>query len=213
MKECGLVRQLKTVLKAAGGVVATLLLGYLFISGGTDVLRRAGAAAPAPKMKAAEAAAPAVGGRPDTFADLAEAAKPTVVNIGTVQKVVRPRGPRGAVPGDPLQEFFERFFGGMPGQEQPQRPQQSLGSGVIIDKDGYILTNNHVIEKAGMIMVKLAPDLALIKIGAREELPVAKLGDSDTLRVGEWVVAIGNPFGLEQTVTAGGRQDVAADGC
>jgi serine protease Do len=101
---------------------------------------------------------------------------------------------------------------------QESRPQQSLGSGFIIDKDGYILTNNHVIENAGMIMVKLAnekeyeakvvgrdprTDLALIKINARGDLPVVRIGDSDSLQVGDWVLAIGNPFGLGQTVTAG----------
>jgi serine protease Do len=143
--------------------------------------------------------------------------KPAVVNISTIQAARQPRrGFRSPFRGqEPFEEFFERFFGGPMPQ---QRPQQSLGSGFLIDADGYILTNNHVIENAGMIMVKLADekeyeakvvgrdprtDLALIKINARGDLPVAPLGDSDSLQVGEWVIAIGNPFGLGQTVTAG----------
>jgi serine protease Do len=144
--------------------------------------------------------------------------KPSVVNISTTKLV---RGPmddffRGRdFPDFFGDDFFRRFFG-------DQRPrefrQKSLGSGFIIDKDGYILTNNHVVEKAEQIKVKLSDgkeydakvigtdpktDLALIKIRAPGDLPVARLGDSDRLEVGEWVVAIGNPFGLEQTVTTG----------
>ena len=96
--------------------------------------------------------------------------------------------------------------------------QKSLGSGFIIDKDGYILTNNHVVEKASLIKVKLSDgkeyeakvvgkdaktDIALIKIDAKNSLPVAALGDSDRLEVGDWVMAVGNPYGLDHTVTAG----------
>jgi serine protease Do len=121
------------------------------------------------------------------------------------------------------EDFFERFFG-----EPPQRERRSLGSGVIIDKGGYILTNNHVIEQADEIEVRLSDkrkftakvigkdpktDLAVIKIDAPSDLPVAKLGDSAKIRIGEWAIAIGNPFGLDQTVTVGvisavGRSDV-----
>jgi serine protease Do len=164
----------------------------------------------------------------DAFVQVAQAVKPAVVNISTTQKP-RPaeRGRRGQVPpqfreffGD---EFFERFFG-----EQPQRERQSLGSGVIVDKTGYILTNNHVIEKADEIEVRLSDkrkfkatvvgkdpktDLAVIKVDAPGDLPVAKLGDVNKVRIAEWVMAIGNPFGLDQTVTVGvvsavGRTDV-----
>jgi serine protease Do len=118
-------------------------------------------------------------------------------------------------PNDPFRDFFERFF-------KDQMPkdfrQQSLGTGVIIDKEGYILTNNHVVEMADEIKVKLADekeflakiigrdqktDLALIKIDSDKPLSPLPLGDSDSLEVGEWVVAIGNPFGLGNTVTAG----------
>jgi serine protease Do len=118
-------------------------------------------------------------------------------------------------PNDPFRDFFERFF-------RDQMPkdfrQQSLGTGVIIDKEGFILTNNHVVEMADEIKVKLADekeflakiigrdqktDLALIKIESDKALSPLPLGDSDKLEVGEWVVAIGNPFGLGNTVTAG----------
>lgn len=113
------------------------------------------------------------------------------------------------------EDFFEKFFGDMPRREFKQR---SLGSGFIIDREGYILTNNHVVEKAQSIKVKLTDgkeydatvigkdpktDIALIKINAKQSLPVAPFGDSDKLEVGDWVVAIGNPFGLEHTVTQG----------
>jgi len=154
------------------------------------------------------------------FVDLAEKLKPSVVNISTTQ-VVRgerlPRGPSGENPfqGNPFEDLFRRFFGDIPQQEFKR---QSLGSGFIINKDGYIVTNNHVVEGASEIKVILSDkreydaeivgrdpktDLALIKISSPQPLPFAHLGDSDKLRVGEWVMAIGNPFGLGHTVTTG----------
>ncbi len=152
------------------------------------------------------------------FVALAKELKPSVVNIST-SKTVRPRtqiapGPRGPQ-SDPFEEFFERFFRGQP---QVPHKERSLGSGFIISKEGYILTNDHVVSGADDIKVKLSDgrtftasvkgldpklDLALLKIDTGEALPVAKLGDSDQLQIGEWVMAIGNPFGLEQTVTVG----------
>jgi serine protease Do len=156
---------------------------------------------------------------PPDFVTLAKDLKPAVVNIST-SKMVRPRGsapgPRAPAP-DPFEEFFERFFRGQPGAPMPPRRERSLGSGFIISADGFILTNDHVVQGAEEIMVRLGDgrsftaavrgsdpklDLALLKIEARE-LPVVTLGDSAQLQVGEWVLAIGNPFGLEQTVTAG----------
>ncbi|CAD7778395.1 Putative serine protease HtrA [Candidatus Methanoperedenaceae archaeon GB50] len=147
-----------------------------------------------------------------------EASK-AVVNISTIRVIKGPGpvfkyffGPFGEE--DPFREFFERFFGEIP---QPEMKQRSLGSGFIIDKDGYILTNNHVIEKATKITIRLLnhkeykaeivgrdpkTDIALLKINAHN-LPVLSLGDSDKLQVGDWVVAIGNPFGLGHTVTIG----------
>jgi serine protease Do len=150
---------------------------------------------------------------PESFAPLVKKLNNLVVNISTRQVVkVRQQSPFG----DPqMDEFFYRFFGG----QMPQREQvrQSLGSGFIISGDGYVLTNNHVVDKARDIRVSLddgrvleaklvgrSPeiDVALIKIDA-DSLPAAALGDSDAIEVGDWVMAIGNPFGLSHTVTKG----------
>ncbi len=160
--------------------------------------------------------------QPPSFVDLAKKLRPTVVNISTKKEVRSPsrpspfpRGPRS--PRDEFfEEFFEKFFEGQPMQ---QRPQRSLGSGFIISEDGYILTNSHVVEGADEVLVTLADgeskytaeikgldqklDIALLKIDAKRNLPVAQLGNSEELQIGEWVMAIGNPFGLEETVTAG----------
>ncbi|MDH3392598.1 MAG: trypsin-like peptidase domain-containing protein, partial [Desulfobulbaceae bacterium] len=167
----------------------------------------------------------ALASTPPSFADLAEKLGPTVVNIYTTQ-TVKARSPHGRQfgPGRELPEQFRRFFGipdGVePHEQAPEREmkQTSLGSGVIISKDGYIVTNNHVVENADEIKIRLTShdeydakligrdpktDLALIKISPKNDLPVATFGDSEHLRVGDWVLAIGNPFGLEQTVTAG----------
>ena len=145
---------------------------------------------------------------PDTFADIVDMEKPLVVNIYTTQIIKRQKAQ------DPSQEFFERFYGA----PQKDTKKRSLGSGVIISNDGYILTNFHVVAKATETKVRLADgrefdakligtdekiDIALIKIDAKTELKGAALGDSDALRVGDWVIAIGNPFGLAHTVTAG----------
>jgi len=151
------------------------------------------------------------------FVELTKKLKPSVVNISTAKTVSpqrntqRPRNPLGQ---DPFDDFFNRFF------DVPQHSfkQRSLGSGFIISNDGYILTNNHVVGGADEIKVKLSDgrefkatvkgtdeklDLAVLKIEVKGALPVAELGDSDAIQVGEWVMAIGNPFGLSQTVTAG----------
>ena len=160
--------------------------------------------------------------RPRSFTDLAKTMKPSVINIRSTKLVKHqgrgfrapfaPRSPFRDFFGD---EFFERFFGEMPPREIPQN---SLGSGFIIDEEGYILTNNHVIEKADKIKVRLSDeqefdaevvgrdpktDIALIKIESTKSLQPVTMGDSDKLQVGEWLIAIGNPFGLEHTVTAG----------
>ncbi|MGE5817832.1 MAG: DegQ family serine endoprotease [Deltaproteobacteria bacterium] len=153
------------------------------------------------------------------FVVLAKKMKPIVVNVSTTQ-VSEAQGPQefGNPFGedDPFNDFWRRFFGG-PVPRGPQR-QRSLGSGFIIDADGSILTNNHVVENAQKIVVKLADDqeyeakvigrdpktdIAIIRINAKTNLTAAALGDSDRLEVGEWVVAIGNPFGLDSTVTSG----------
>lgn len=183
-----------------------------------------GSAAPA----ATVTPAPATRGYPD-FADLVEKANPAVVNIRTTEKVTVRQG--GMIPGMPgldeeQAEFFRRFFGiplPTPKQQQPNRkPQQEeqnrgVGSGFVIESNGYILTNAHVVEGATTIYVTLPDkrefkakligadkrtDVALVKIEATglARLPI---GDSSKVRVGEWVLAIGSPFGLENTVTAG----------
>jgi len=151
------------------------------------------------------------------FVALAKRLSPAVVNIASTQ--VSAGAPFSQSPfggEDPLGEFRRRYFGG-PFPRGPSR-QKSLGSGFIIDRAGLILTNNHVVENAEKIVVRLSDerefeakvvgrdpktDIAVIKINAKEDLPVAPLGDSRRLEVGEWVLAIGNPFGLEHTVTAG----------
>jgi serine protease Do len=153
------------------------------------------------------------------FVNVVKNAKPAVVRI-RVEKTEKQRGP-GPLPDEMMNNpFFEHFFGPQFRQQQPQREykQQGLGSGFIISKDGYILTNNHVVEGADVIKVTLSDerefdakligndpqsDVALIKITDHDNLPVLPLGNSDELEVGEWVIAIGNPFGLSQTVSVG----------
>ena len=149
------------------------------------------------------------------FVDLAKALTPAVVNISTKQDVKRPRmrSPFGEE-GDPFEDFFERFFG----RRTPRRQRPSLGSGFIINATGYIVTNNHVVEGASEIKVTLTTketldatligrdpkiDLALIKVKSDKPLPTVPFGDSEALEVGDWVMAIGNPFGLGHTVTTG----------
>jgi serine protease Do len=158
---------------------------------------------------------------PDNFSALAEQVGPAVVNV-QVEKTTTGEAGMGQFEGNPFgmnpfgDERFKDFFGKqMPPQE---RKQGGVGTGFIIDKKGYIITNNHVVENADTIKVKLKDerefeakvigrdphtDVALIKIDAKGDLPVASLGRSADLKVGEWVMAVGSPFGLEQTVTAG----------
>jgi serine protease Do len=198
------------------------LIGFFVVSV-VEVLRSSFAPSGAgPDVQVASAVSTGdVARAPFSFADLAEKLKPSVVNISTT-KTVRSGGFRSPFgQGSPFDrnfggdDFFERFFGDMP---QRQFKQKSLGSGFIISHDGYIFTNNHVVEQADKILVKLSDgkeyeakvigrdaktDIALIKIKSSDSLPVVETGDSDKLRVGDWVIAIGNPFGLEQTVTAG----------
>jgi serine protease Do len=161
------------------------------------------------------------GGLPD-FTEMVDDNAPAVVNISTLQHVKGRLGlPHGFqmpdLPEDsPFNDFFRRFFDEMPGGEQ-ERQAQSLGSGFIISEDGYILTNRHVVDGADEIVVRLADrksydakvigsdkasDVALLKIDA-ENLPTLRIGSSSKLKVGEWVLAIGSPFGFDHTVTAG----------
>jgi serine protease Do len=155
-------------------------------------------------------------GYPGSFAELIKKASPSVVTIIAV-KVMRGSGEGSAPFGleDPSRDFFERFFGE---QIPKDYRQNALGTGFIIDQEGFILTNNHVVEQTEELKVRLSDekefkaqiigrdpktDLALIKINANRPLVPLILGDSDRIEVGDWVVAIGNPFGLGNTVTAG----------
>ena len=193
-----------------------VLAGVLALSGGAIGLLPA---TPAQAQSAAAARA-----LPD-FTDLVDQVGPSVVNIRTVEKVAQ-RGPGGAPMDEEMQELFRRFFGpnfpGVPRQGRPGAPQEEqrprgVGSGFILTADGYVMTNAHVVEDASEVIVTLADkrefkarivgsdqrtDVAVVKIEATG-LPAVKVGDVSKLRVGEWVMAIGSPFGLENTVTAG----------
>jgi serine protease Do len=154
----------------------------------------------------------------NSFSAISKKIGPAVVNISTTQIMEKPKGgkkPKSGL-GDPLEDFFDRFL-----QQPDEGPdaERSLGSGVIVDKKGFILTNDHVIDQATKIQVTLDgdsakytgrvvgfdkdTDLAVVKIDADHDLPVAKLGNSDGVQVGDWVLAFGSPFGLNSTVTAG----------
>jgi serine protease Do len=175
---------------------------------------------PASSAQAAESRASVTAG----FADLVEKLSPAVVNISTSQKVKAAQGyvgsPFPVLPNtpdmEPFRDFFERF--GQPMPQGPAREVYSLGSGFIVEASGYIITNNHVVEEADEISVTLPDntkykatligrdpktDLALLKIDAEKPLPFVSFGDSDAMRVGDWVIAIGNPFGLGGSVTQG----------
>jgi serine protease Do len=190
------------------------------LQGAIDALRGDSEKKPEPAPAAAQpfwtdqhaTAATAGFGVPTNFADLAEKASPAVVNIQTSKTVTQeaPRVPRQ----------FEDFFGGPFGEffGRRQRTIPSLGTGFVISKDGYIVTNNHVVDDVDTIKVAFndgteleasivgrdpKTDIALIQVKSNHDLPYLPLGDSDAVRPGDWVVAIGNPFGLEHTVTAG----------
>jgi serine protease Do len=174
----------------------------------------------------------------NAFSQIAKQMEPAVVNINTESTIKNPHkrrmrpgpgdddgdGGGGGGGGSPFDDFFDRFFGGPGGQGGPgggDIKERSLGSGVIVDSKGFIVTNRHVIEKADRIRVRLQDDppgvqhdakvigsdqetdLAVIKIDVEHGLPTAKIGNSDSLQVGDWVLAIGSPFGLQATVTAG----------
>ncbi|WP_419911066.1 DegQ family serine endoprotease [Hoeflea sp.] len=158
---------------------------------------------------------------PESVADLAEQLLDSVVNISTSQRVSNNRRtPRPRIPdGSPFQDFFDEFFGEREGDQAPRsRRVNSLGSGFVIDKDGVIVTNNHVIADADDIEVNFADgskltaevvgadpktDIAVLRVTPETPLTAVPFGDSETIRIGDWVMAIGNPFGLGGTVTTG----------
>src|SRR5271157_1578496 len=215
-------------------ILATLTLGILI---GTVVSAGVKGKEQNPSSDATPLKVPSPVKMSNEFSQIARQLEPTVVNINTESTIKNPHkrmmppggpgqeGPGGGGNGDednPFQDFFNRFFGGQGGPDGPgDLRERSLGSGVIVDSKGYIVTNNHVVEKADRIRVKLMDDpatvtydatvvgvdretdLAVIKIDAKKPLPAAKLGNSDAMEVGDWVLAVGSPFGLEETVTAG----------
>jgi serine protease Do len=196
--------KMRAVTQRLTWIVAVVLVVALLVLGGIVSVK---VDVHPPRWAAADfwTNAPTDGPLPPAFqlwVDLAKAARPAVVNVSTQAHVTDPRA-----------EFFRRFFEGGP----PGSPRSSLGSGFIISPDGYVVTNNHVVASGGDIVVRLSrgtehaarvvgtdppTDLALLKIDT-STLPVLPLGDSDRLQVGEPVMAIGNPFGLDQTVTTG----------
>src|SRR6202171_2893907 len=162
----------------------------------------------------------------NSFSGIVNRVEPAVVNIATTQVMEhrspstrrkRAQPPHPGNQDDPMQDFFDKFFDGQ--KEGPAQAERSLGSGVIVDKRGYILTNNHVVDQATKVQVQLNgetarytakvigvdedTDLAVLKIDAGRDLPTVRLGNSDGVQVGDWVLAIGSPFGLQATVTAG----------
>ncbi len=155
-------------------------------------------------------------GAPESFAELAEQISPSVVNITTSALVAGPADGMPMIPeGSPFEDFFEDFGG--PGPGGPQR-SEALGSGFVISEDGYIVTNNHVIEGADEITIEFfsgkklpaklvgtdpKTDIALLKVEAGEPLPFVSFGNSDLMRVGDWVMAMGNPLGQGFSVSAG----------
>jgi serine protease Do len=174
----------------------------------------AAGAAPGP-LAASQATAQEM---PPSFAPVAKDLLPAVVNISTTRRSEQQAGPLGQLPeGHPLREFFERFGGEQRGPQR-QRQMRSLGSGFVIDETGYVVTNHHVIKQADQVSVVLQDDtrlqaevvgsdpktdLALLKVDAERDLVAVDWGDSATADVGDWVLAIGNPFGLGGSVTAG----------
>jgi len=207
------------LLVAAGGG------GYLL----RDRLGRS-AAAPAPSSPQAAAGIALAEALQLGFVDVAQHVRPAVVHLGTIQKAKSRRGPNLPQGNeDPFfRDFFNQFFGSEGPDQRSEFRRPGLGSGVIIDKRGLVLTNFHVVKGADEILIRLSDkreyrgqilgtdpktDLAVVRFQPDHELTVATLGNSDALRVGEWAIAIGNPFGLDQTVTVGvisatGRSDV-----
>lgn len=161
-------------------------------------------------------------GAPESFADLAEKISPAVVNITTSTTVARNTAPRGVVPeGSPFEDFFREFQdrnrGGDGGNDRPRR-SSALGSGFVISEDGFVVTNNHVIEGADEILIEFFEgmelpakvigtdpntDIALLKVETDKPLSFVSFGDSDVSRVGDWVMAMGNPLGQGFSVSAG----------
>jgi serine protease Do len=211
-------------------IAAASMIFGMVVAGGLNMTtpgRAAGVGTDDRPLHAAASAQLAAGrstpvGAPPSFADIAEKVNPAVVSI-TSTETVKPKGGRGRAPfhGDPFEFFFgpEQRRRLSPEQQEEPRLEVSGGSGFLINEDGYILTNYHVVEDASKIKVNLtgdrhdyaadvvgtdpSTDIALIKIKSDKRLPYLNLGDSETMRVGDWVMAIGNPLNYDHTVTVG----------
>ncbi|MSO22859.1 MAG: Do family serine endopeptidase [Acidobacteria bacterium] len=200
-------------------ILATLAIGVVI---GTVINRSVNADNPGIAPGATAIVIPSPSQLSSEFSKIARQVEPAVVNINTETIVKAPSRDRRQSPfGNPQEEpfdFFEKFFGGPMDGPRRDMKTRALGSGFVVDKAGYIITNFHVVEKADTINVRFASgdeykakvvgkdqgtDIAVLKVEAKKDLPVAKLGNSDGMTQGDWVLAIGSPFGLEQTVTAG----------
>jgi serine protease Do len=226
--------EVRTTARPGKHLISFLMVLFILTLGigiGTLISYHVGAVGPGDsQLRITTDGKPIVGGAAlalsQAFEEVAKRVEPAVVNINTEELVKNParsqrrgnqRSPQQQQPQDPDElDPFSRFFGA------PNMPDQftrkSLGSGVIVDPKGYIITNNHVVEGATKIKVSVQEgqeytarvvaadslsDLAVIKIDGNKEFPIAKVGDAKAMKVGDWVLAIGSPFGLEQTVTAG----------
>jgi serine protease Do len=211
------------------GVLMILLVLAIGITMGTLISYHASATGPADsQLKMQTDGKPAAGGAylalSQAFEEVSRKIAPAVVNINTEELISnRRQGPPGApgAPGQPFEDpgdIFRRFFNGPQFQMPEQQMLRSLGSGIIVDPKGYIITNSHVVESATKIKVSVSggeeytanvigtdpvSDIAVIKINGKKDFPFATIGNSKNMKVGDWVITVGSPFGLEQTVTAG----------
>ena len=215
-------------------ILITVVAILLVAAGGSGYLLRdrlgRGVAAPAPSGPQTTSGLALAEALQLGFVDVAQHVRPAVVHLGTIQRAKNRRGPNLPQGNDDpfFRDFFNQFFGSEGPDSRSEFRRPGLGSGVIIDKRGLVLTNFHVVKGADEILIRLSDkreyrgqilgtdpktDLAVVKFQPDHEITVASLGNSDALRVGEWAIAIGNPFGLDQTVTVGvisatGRSDV-----
>src|SRR6202167_4080616 len=208
-------------------IVATLALGILI---GTVVSYGVKGKEGEKSSDAAPLTVPSPKLLSNAFSQIAKDLGPSVVNINTESTIKNPHRRRGEQNPDDedggggnggMDDFFNRFFGGQGGQGDGAIRERSLGSGVIVDPKGYIVTNRHVVEKADRVRVRFEDDppgvqhdakvigmdqetdLAVIKVEVDRALPAAKMGNSDSMQVGDWVLAVGSPFGLSESGTAG----------